>query len=88
MKTSIYISGQIAGNNHLVNACNAITSIKVQERMFYAKEIFFNTKKDAKKALWQAFRLLKQDEPDYKGIRYYKRGMLIYDASQAEIINS
>ena len=43
-------------------------------------------KKEAKQALWNAYKFLKLQEPEFKaGIQYNKHGSLNYDASKAQI---
>jgi len=87
MKTSISISGQIGGNHTLARACGTIDS-EQKRTMFNGFEIKFKTKKEAVKALSQAYQFLKSEEPEYfkQGGISYKRGYgLWYDASKAII---
>lgn len=86
MKTIIQITGQLSGNMILKNAIREYDD-QVTKLTFYGYNVTFRTKKEAKKALWEAYRHLKREEPDYRGIRYSKYGALSYDASQAIIID-
>lgn len=87
MRTEIHITGQINGNHTLRNALSGASEIK--EGMFNSQIVVFATKAAAKKALWDAFKYLRQEEPDMVGriggTRYSKFGALYYDASQAVI---
>jgi hypothetical protein len=91
MKTTIFISGQISGNHTLRNSL--LTFNAEEERaMFNGFRIIFQTKKEAKKAMWEAFKELRAAEIDkygynasMGGVRYSKFGSLYYDASKAEI---
>ena len=86
MTTSIIISGQISGNHTLASAIATYES-EVRDGMFYSKIVTFPTKKAAKKALWEAFKHLRQDKEDAQAsrLRYSKSGELYYDASVAKI---
>jgi hypothetical protein len=86
MKTSITITGQINGNSRLVNAISTYES-ETNSIEFNNYQIIFPTKKSAKKALWEAFKYLRSEEPEFAkgGISYSKYGSLRYDASRAEI---
>jgi hypothetical protein len=86
MKTSIEISGQISGNSTLANAINTFDS-EMKRTMFNGYKITFKTKKAAKKALWEAFKYLRNEEPEFArgGIFYSKHGSLRYDASYAKL---
>jgi len=87
MKTIINITGQINGNNRLVNAISTFDS-EMKRGQFYGYSITFKTKAAAKKALWAAYRYLVSNEPEFRhGISYSKYGTLSYDASRAEIDN-
>ena len=91
MKTTIVISGQIAGNHRLYNNIlyNGHRISECREGMFYSKIIVFETKRAAKQALWKAFASMCADEPGQRGkfggIRYSSGSALYYDASKAVI---
>jgi len=85
MKTQISITGQPAGNLRLRLHVGGAEKI---EQSFCNYVLFFRTKKEAKKALWTAYKNLKELEPDFYRdgwIRYFPGRMLIYDASSAKI---
>lgn len=86
MTTTIFITGQIGGNHTLASAIGTYES-STKTGMFYSKIITFPTKKAAKKALWEAFKYLRQDKEDAQASRlaYSKFGSLRYDASVAQI---
>ena len=79
MKTTIEIKGQLNGNFKLRNA---IDNGEVKERPFNCYSIFFNTKRDAKKALKDAYKYMKANDHDVELIR---GEVLLYDASSASI---
>jgi acyl-ACP thioesterase len=87
MKTQIRITGQVAGNNRL--HLHLQENAEKVERFFQDFILIFHTKKEAKKALWTAYKNLKELEPDFYrdgGISYFKGIQLIYDASSAIIV--
>jgi len=86
MKTKISITGQISGNTTLVNAIGG----EVKKGMFNSFIITFPTKGLAVKAIRQAYKYLKNEEPEFKhGIKSNKeRTFLSYDASQAKIVSN
>ena len=87
MKTSITISGQISGNFTLLNAISTSES-ETKKLQFNNYEIIFQTKKQAVKALSNAFQQLKSDELEYYkegGINYSRSSFLEYDASTATL---
>jgi len=84
MKTTITINGQINGNNRLLRSISTFDS-KTEDAGFNNYKLLFPTKKAAKKALWEAFKYLRNEEKGYGGISYSKNGFLRYDASVAEI---
>lgn len=86
MKTTITITGQISGNITLRGAIATFDS-EIKKTMFNGYEITFNTKKEAKKALWEAFKYLRADKQDAQAsmLAYSKSGSLRYDASRASI---
>jgi hypothetical protein len=86
MKAQILITGQISGNYKLLHACNTIDS-ETNKTMFNGFKIVFNTMREARKAIKNAYKELKKDEPDfYKagGIGFYNDS-LSYDASTAKL---
>ena len=84
MKTIILIQGQISGNHTLHNAIAGYSEAK--KGMFNSWELTFETKKEAKKSLWQAFKYLRSDKDDTARLSYSKEGALYYDASNAKIL--
>ena len=85
MQTTITITGQISGNLRLLSAIQTFDS-EVKKTIFYGYQITFRTKKQAKKALWDAYKWMRNEEPVFKhGITYGKSGYLSYDASKAKI---
>lgn len=86
MKTTITITGQISGNHALANSIATLDS-ETKRIMFNGYQITFSTKAAAKKALWQAYKYLRLQEPEFAkfGISYSKYGTLQYDASTAKI---
>lgn len=88
MKTTIEISGQISGNFRLRSALATAECI-IYPSMFNGFRLTYPTKKQAKKALWDGYKKLRQNEPEMGtgigGIRYSKWGSLSYDASTASI---
>jgi hypothetical protein len=87
-KTTIEITGQIFSNGKLRDkiSANAPGLCRSEHlNVLNAWHIDFPTKREAKKALWGAYKELRQD-PNNKGIlSYSKFGALRYDASSAEI---
>jgi len=88
METVIEITGQVNGNFKLRSACctTECTDIKKHFQNF---TLVFKTKKDAVKALSEAYQYLKSDKEDWEAsIGSYLRGYsLNYDASRAKIIS-
>lgn len=87
MTTIVNVTGQIMGNSKLAHRI-ANTRSQLRSTSFNGYQITFSTKKEAKKALWEAFVTLRKDEPDFArggGIRYHKGRGISYDASIAEI---
>lgn len=85
MKTSIFISGQINGNSTLRNA---IITAECEEKkgMFNSITLVFPTKKAAEKAMWEAYKSLRQDKQDAQAsMLRYSRGYISYDASTAKV---
>jgi len=86
MKTHIEITGQISGNFRLLNALNA-WECESKKLPFDGFLLTFETRKAARRALWQGFRYLRAAEPEFKhGIGYCPKHSLSYDASKAVII--
>lgn len=88
MQVTIYIKGQPHGNSHIKCALNGYESSK--ETSFNGIALQYSSKKEAVKAIREAYNKLIQDEPQRKnkigGIRVNKdRTQLNYDASQAII---
>lgn len=89
MKTAIIITGQISGNRTLLNSIDAFGN-QISSLSFNGFKIEFETKKEAKKALWKAYKTLRSDKEDAQKSRlaYSKKGWLDYDASCAKIMDS
>jgi len=95
MKTFIYISGQIQSSLTLLININAASDAGLYvANLAIAPDhyrLLFSTKKDAKRALWLAFKALytqyiyENGRIDYSQISYSKHGILSYDSSKAEI---
>ncbi|MBN2661934.1 MAG: hypothetical protein JXR54_11755 [Tannerellaceae bacterium] len=86
MKAQIVISGQIAGNHRLRSACSTIDSEEYKQ-MFNGYKLVFPNMETAKKALEDACKWLKEEEPDFYeegGISLYNN-ILTYDASRAKL---
>jgi len=87
MRTQIKITGQVAGNNRLEMHIQP-EALKV-ERFFNDRIVFFQTKKEARKALRTAYKNLKELEPDFYrdgGISLVRGELLVYDASKARMV--
>lgn len=89
MKTDIVIRGQIFGNAKLRNAI-VTADCQVRQGMFYSSIITFKTRKQAVKALSNAYQYFCREMPEEKnrfsGFRYQRSFSLSWDASRAEII--
>ncbi len=80
MKAKIEITGQVNGNHVLYNAiCGGYER---REIMFYNKIIYYQTLKEARKELWEAYKYLRKE----KTVEYAKQHYLAYDASIARIV--
>lgn len=89
MKSTITITGQISGNFRLRSALVG-NSTTEEKTMFNGFRLHFGTKKEAVKAMRDAYNSLCRDEPEMKGrlsgISVDKgRTYLRYDASSAKI---
>ena len=86
MKTTIEITGQISGNYRLLNALNTYQA-EYNKLPFYGHKLTFATRKEARKALWDGYRYLVAQEPEFAkgGIRYGAKRCIYYDASRAVI---
>ena len=85
MKATVIISGQISGNFTLKHAVQTFDC--EVEKYFNGFMLHFNTMAEARKAMKQAYKELKEEEPDfYKdgGIQLYN-DVLSYDASTASL---
>lgn len=88
METIIIIEGQPNGNSRLVRAISTYESVK-KDIGFNHYALVFKTKKEAKKALWEGWKYLKRNEPEFvRKDDYSKHGFLRYDASSARIIDN
>jgi hypothetical protein len=81
MKTTILIKGQLNGNFKLRNS---IECDNVEKLPFNNYSLKFNTKKEAKKALREAYKYMKANDYDVELIRGES---LMYDASSACIVD-
>lgn len=81
MKTEIRISGQINGNFTLKGAISGAQDVR--STMFNGFVLAFNTKKEAKKALWDAYKSIKREDPTDAHLSYIPGNFLTYDASKA-----
>jgi len=79
MKAIIRITGQINGNNKLVN--NLGGSVFKRNGMFYSYILYYDTISEAKKAIQYAHKQLKEDGSE----KYKDNSGLSYDASKAVI---
>jgi hypothetical protein len=82
MKATIYISGQINGNFRLKNVLDNGTA---KSTIFNGFAVSFDTKKEAKKALWEAFKDLRSEDNKPYNLSYSKGSAIYYDASKAII---
>ena len=80
MKTKIFINGGISGN---LKIKNAITCFDIEKGSFNSFFCNFETIKEAKEALQDAFRYMKQNDLDVELSKDKKT--LYYDASTAII---
>ena len=87
MRTTITVTGQINGNFTLRNAIARTGWPEIKDGMFNSFHLTFETKKEAEKALWEAYKILRQDKQDAQASRlsYSKKSALYYDASKAVI---
>lgn len=81
MKAQITISGQINGNFTLKGAISGAEEVK--KGSFNSFILVFKTKKEAKKALWEAYKSIRKEDPTDSGLRYSPGYALSYDASRA-----
>jgi hypothetical protein len=85
MKTTIMITGQIMSVSTLKSAIQ--TNDCEVKKFFNDYKLIFNTKKEAVKALSDAYQHLRSDKEDWEAsCPNYRRGMsLSYDAGRAYI---
>ena len=86
MKAKIFISGQIMGNRTLLNA---ISCYDVKDGMFNSYHCYFDSLGDAKKAIRDANKTIKQDlDADQKRCLSMAKdaSFLSWDASTAQIL--
>lgn len=89
MKAIIYIQGAIS-SRHTLRTAIAGADEEYTERASGNISMVFQTRKAAKKALWEAFKYLRSslDEPRVNcigGLRYGKQSFLAYDAATATL---
>lgn len=85
MKAKIFIKGQISGNFTLLNN---ISSYHHEEGMFNSFHCYFDSVKEAKKAIKDGYLSLKNDlDPDNYGVvsKSKDNTSLSYDASTANV---
>ena len=90
MKTSIIISGSgISSKSTLKSACST-SDCNIKNLPFNCYELEFNTKKQAVKALSEAYQYLHSDKEDWDAscASYWRGESLSYDASIAKIAKS
>ena len=86
MKAKIFISGQIMGNRTLLNA---ISCYDVKDGMFNSYHCYFDSIGDAKKAIREANKTIKQDlDADQSNCLSMAKdaSFLRWDASTAQIL--
>ncbi|MEE9459850.1 MAG: hypothetical protein V3V84_08820 [Candidatus Bathyarchaeia archaeon] len=84
-KTSIIIKGGICSTTR-IKAGLGICNLVEENKLHYATEFVYSTRKAAVKALSEAYQYLKED---FKVIDGYKRGSsLSYDAATATIVDA
>lgn len=86
MKAKIFISGQIMGNRTLLNA---ISCHDVKEGMFNSYHCYFDSIRDAKKAIRDANKSIRADlSPDERHCLSMAKdaSFLSWDASSAQIL--
>jgi hypothetical protein len=81
MRTEIHITGQMQGNRILFNAMRSYQ--EVIGRNDLKKVLIYDTKAEAKRDLWRAYKSLRNE---HDGVRYSKFGAIYYDLSKAVII--
>jgi len=87
MKTSIVITGSGISSKHiLLSYCSTIDS-ELKKLMFNNYELLFNSKKEATRALSEAYRCLKSYREDWEAScgAYCYGSSLDYDAGNARI---
>lgn len=85
MKARIFISGQISGNFKLLNN---ISSYEHEKGMFNSFYCYFDSVKEAKKAIKEAYHSIKNElDPGNYGVIYKAKdnSSLSYDASSARV---
>lgn len=83
MKVQIKITGHQNSNYALKGAISGAN--KEKQLPFGGFLMEFDTKKEAKKSLWEAFKYLRYTSGETSNFRYSKFGTLTYDASCATI---
>lgn len=90
MKTSIIITGSgISSKRTLLTACSTL-DCELKNLMFNNFELQFNTKKEAVKALSEAYQYLYSDIEDWNNSNasYWRENSLSYDAGIARIVQT
>jgi hypothetical protein len=85
-KTTVFIEGQTNGNRKLCNHIAGLANCFVEQTTARnGIALLFPTKREAKKAIWEAYIELRRDPDNKEILSYSKFGALRYDASSAEI---
>lgn len=89
MKTTIQITGQISGNYTLHNAISRTGWPEIKRGMFNSFIITYETRKEARRAMWEAYKSLRADKQDAQAsrLKYSPKHSLSYDASRAVIVD-
>ena len=88
MKTVIEITGQPSGNSRLRNAIGAPAG-QEERTCRYGYRLTYQTKQEARRALWVAYKRLRWDNPEsLQDISYSSGGPLCFDASRAELVDT
>lgn len=90
MKTSILITGSGTMSKSTLRSKCQTSDCEVKDMNFGNTEILFNTKKEAVKALSDAFQELRSDKEDWGNScgSYIRGSSLSYDAGNARIVKS
>lgn len=84
MKAEVKIIGQVRANRVLRDAIIAVGAPEPHNTR-HGYRISFQTKKEARRTLWMAYRRLHGKTLMYGGLTYQRTGILAYDSSRAHI---